>query len=100
MVKCPNCGSTAQVVYDGHDNVYCATEGHTHSYHCGCGCEFEVEYKAVECIVNVANKNPHCPKCGNREMEYAFIKGYKYHCPYCKTYYTEEAMFPYMRKKL
>lgn len=47
MIKCPNCGSTTQVEYDGHYNVYNATKGHTHSYHCECGCEFEVEYKAT-----------------------------------------------------
>lgn len=47
MIKCPYCGSTAQVTYEGHENVYCASEGHTHYYSCGCGCEFKVEFKAV-----------------------------------------------------
>lgn len=45
MVKCPNCGSTAQVKLVCppfiSDNGQVLTEG----FDCGCGCHFSVEYK-------------------------------------------------------
>ena len=57
MIKCPNCGSTAQIkctwvdenVYD--DNLY-------REYNCGCGCNFFVTYKIanVEIILKKTEK--------------------------------------------
>ena len=48
MIKCPNCGSTAQVQYkaerlDIYDNTV------HEMYSCGCGCEFKriVEVKQI-----------------------------------------------------
>lgn len=47
MIKCPNCGSTAQVGWVwSDDNIY-DTE-RSSDYVCGCGCEFSVIYKAVD----------------------------------------------------
>ena len=50
MVKCPNCGSTAQVEYkaerfDIYDNTICEM------YFCGCGCEFHRIVKVKEIII-------------------------------------------------
>lgn len=47
MIKCPNCGSTAQVkcVYTGGE---LPTEDKYMGYKCGCGCSFIVTYKATE----------------------------------------------------
>ena len=46
MIKCPNCGSTAQVELLWHDN-YNRTDYHEYDYRCGCGCEFEVRFEVV-----------------------------------------------------
>lgn len=50
-IKCPKCGSTAQVelVWDG-NNHYSIKQ--TKEYICGCGCEFEVEFKAIKIKIN------------------------------------------------
>lgn len=39
MIKCPNCGSTAQVKILFHYKYW---DGSCHTkYHCGCGCAFQ-----------------------------------------------------------
>lgn len=46
-IKCPNCGSTAQVELTRKDwDDYSATK--TNEYECGCGCHFEVIFEAKE----------------------------------------------------
>lgn len=47
MIKCPNCGSSAQVSFVWSDqNMYdIKTE---REYVCGCGCLFNVLFKAIE----------------------------------------------------
>ena len=54
MVKCPNCGSTAQVKYkaerlDIYDNTI------HEMYSCGCGCEF---HRVVEVKKIIITKEP------------------------------------------
>ena len=45
-IKCPNCGSTAQVALAWRDtDNYSTTE--TREYICGCGCYFEVDFEAT-----------------------------------------------------
>lgn len=46
-VKCPNCGSTAQVELTWEDRS-CYSTTHVREYLCGCGCHFEVIYEAKE----------------------------------------------------
>lgn len=42
MIKCPNCGSSAQVVCEWHSkNFYHEIKA---EYSCGCGCIFEVTF--------------------------------------------------------
>lgn len=41
MIKCPKCGSTAQVRELGKEyNNQCLTE----KFECGCGCQFHINY--------------------------------------------------------
>lgn len=50
VIKCPNCGSTAQVGWVwGSDTPYSGK--FEHDYVCGCGCEFTVVYTATQTIV-------------------------------------------------
>ena len=45
-IKCPNCGSTAQVALTWRDtDNYSTTE--IREYICGCGCCFEVDFEAT-----------------------------------------------------
>ena len=49
MIKCPNCGSTAQVRLVAHDDLT-NTETANHQwifqhFECGCGCQFHVSWK-------------------------------------------------------
>ena len=46
-IKCPNCGSTAQVDLVWEDRSSYDTKK-TKEFICGCGCNFEVIFKAVE----------------------------------------------------
>ena len=47
IIKCPNCGSFAQVQLMWEDRVkYADTK--TKKYKCGCGCIFEVIFKIAE----------------------------------------------------
>ena len=46
-IKCPNCGSTAQVTLTWKDaDNYSTIE--TKEYICGCGCMFSVEFKVTK----------------------------------------------------
>ena len=45
-IKCPMCGSTAQIVFTWGKADKCSTI-HTREYECGCGCAFEVDFEAV-----------------------------------------------------
>ena len=47
MIKCPKCGSTAQVELMWHDN-YSQTDYHEYEYECGCGCLFEVRFEVAK----------------------------------------------------
>ena len=54
MVKCPNCGSFAQVRFDDYMDDFCGTiEAH---YDCGCGCHFYISHRA-ENEVHIEKKN-------------------------------------------
>ena len=45
MIKCPNCGSTAQVEFDDYIDDFCGTiQAH---YNCGCGCHFYIRHEAI-----------------------------------------------------
>ena len=46
-IKCPNCGSTAQVELVWEDRDSYSTKK-TKEYICGCGCRFEVIFEAKE----------------------------------------------------
>jgi transcription initiation factor TFIIIB Brf1 subunit/transcription initiation factor TFIIB len=50
MIKCPNCGSTAQVKKDLEitQNKRRNSETKIVFYSCGCGCEFEISQFYVE----------------------------------------------------
>lgn len=50
MIKCPHCGSTAQVEVCDHYNHY--GDNPKTDFICGCGCHFEVTYqvKSVEIL--------------------------------------------------
>ena len=50
MVRCPNCGSTAQVKVTKKYWSQISNSEYTH-YHCGCGCVFNIE-KMSNGIVN------------------------------------------------
>lgn len=54
-IKCPNCGSTAQVELVWADRSSYSTT-HTKEYECGCGCHFEVifEVKTTNILENNA----------------------------------------------
>ena len=74
MMKCPRCGSTAQVKSNGNPIVSKNTDYLVEGFHCGCGCEWEVEYVRNgrgyweyydECVTHM-NKSKekghiHCP---------------------------------------
>jgi hypothetical protein len=49
-VKCPNCGSTAQVQYMGESASSGCYDTFERDYVCGCGCEFVVEFSAINVI--------------------------------------------------
>ena len=49
MIKCPNCGSTAQVELTWHDN-YDQTDYHEYEYECGCLFEVRFEVAKVNII--------------------------------------------------
>lgn len=50
MIRCPNCGSTAQVEVCDHYNS--RADNPKTDFICGCGCHFEVTYqvKSVEIL--------------------------------------------------
>lgn len=53
MIKCPNCGGTAQVELMWHDN-YSQTDYHEYEYECSCGCLFEVRFEVAK--INIIAK--------------------------------------------
>ena len=53
-IKCPNCGSTAQVELVWEDRSSYDTKK-VKEYICGCGCHFEVIFEAKE--VNILKEN-------------------------------------------
>lgn len=85
MIKCPHCGSTAQVKLNCEPRLSCANkEILIEGFHCGCGCEWEVEYTRDEngyweVYAEFTTREPidkpkghiHCPANG-------------YDCPYWK----------------
>ena len=46
-IKCPNCGSTAQIELTYMDHRSYDTQK-TDEYICGCGCHFEVTFEVIE----------------------------------------------------
>lgn len=84
MIKCPRCGSTAQVKSNSTPIICKNTDHLVEGFHCGCGCWWEVEYvrnergyweyydESVTCIKKSKEKGHiHCPCNG-------------YDCPYWK----------------
>lgn len=55
MIKCPNCGSTAQVELMWCDH-YSRTDYHEYEYKCDCGCEFEVRFEVASIRIKEAYK--------------------------------------------
>ena len=55
MIKCPNCGSTAQLKLTWQDDE-APTSYHYKEYKCGCGCRFRIEY-AVNAVKVIENEN-------------------------------------------
>ena len=54
-MKCPKCGSTAQVMLMWSDTDGYGTE-YVREYECGCGCVFEATYEVRE--VKILNGSP------------------------------------------
>ena len=48
MIKCPHCGSTAQVKPNGNPIISRVSKFLVEGFYCGCGCEWEVEYERNE----------------------------------------------------
>ena len=46
-LKCPNCGSTSQIVLEWQDRES-YSDRHYKEYSCGCGCHFEVVFVIKE----------------------------------------------------
>ena len=56
MIRCPNCGSTAQVGWVWGDNdVY--QETHQNDYVCGCGCKFTITFNATNIEITEKGEN-------------------------------------------
>ena len=49
-IKCPNCGSTAQIMLTWEDRDSYSSH-HEREYDCGCGCHFGVIFEAVESCI-------------------------------------------------
>lgn len=86
MIRCPHCGSTAQVKSNSNPQINTKTELLTEGFYCGCGCEWEVDYArdengywevyteiiiAIKEPINKLKGHIHCPANG-------------YDCPYWK----------------
>ena len=56
MIKCPHCGSTAQVKLINHEITVPSNEW-THFYECGCGCKFARIIRVVEEKILSTNLN-------------------------------------------
>ena len=69
MIKCPHCGSTAQVKQES---------GNTYS--CGCGCWFTI----IKVKDQEEKEKPSCPNCGDNKSVYpSFDNRFNYECDYC-----------------
>lgn len=95
MIKCPHCGSTAQVKSNGNPIISKVSKFLVEGFHCGCGCEWEVEYERNENgfweVYLIAETHiPDTPP--NRGHIHCPCNGYD--CPYWKdgicSLYSEE----------
>lgn len=50
MIKCPNCGSTAQVKLEPTASLSRNQQYLTLGCECGCGCGFTVDYKTLNYV--------------------------------------------------
>ena len=58
MIKCPICGSTAQVKLTNYFNWECRGScGITEYYKCGCGCTFNRKYQLYDIEIEKEHKN-------------------------------------------
>ena len=57
MIKCPNCGSSAQVkqVWSNNYNEY--TRNLVNEYTCGCGCQFTMLFVLTNLVIEKEGKN-------------------------------------------
>lgn len=84
MIKCPRCGSTAQVKSNGNPIISKTSHLFVEGFHCGCGCWWEVEYVRNEkgyweyyneCITHIEKPKEklkghiHCP-CNGTDCPY------------------------------
>lgn len=56
MIKCPNCGSTAQVELVWKTD-YSYTDFQEYDYECKCGCSFTARFEVVSITVKEENNN-------------------------------------------
>ena len=104
MIKCPHCGSTAQVKSNGNPIISKNTGYLVEGFHCGCGCEWEIEYERndkgfwefyAKFVTNEPKEKSkghiHCPCNG-------------YDCPYWKdgicSLYSEEENWQILGKNV
>ena len=57
MIKCPNCGSSAQVkqVWSNNYNEY--TKNLANEYTCGCGCQFTMLFVLANFVIEKEGKS-------------------------------------------
>lgn len=79
MIRCPNCGSSAQVKVVWSDGENCCSS-HYKEYECGCGCIFSVTFEATKPKVIEMKKEEERIK--NRGHIHCPANGYD--CPYWK----------------
>lgn len=51
MIRCPNCGSTAQVRVVSAEDTSFPASFFVKECECGCGCKFNVVYKVIDTLV-------------------------------------------------
>ena len=94
MMKCPKCGSSAQVKSNGNPIISKNTGFLVEGFHCGCGCWWEVEYARNEkgyweyyneCVTHIEKSKEkghiHCP-CNGTDCPY-------WKSGFCSLYSTE-----------
>lgn len=81
MMKCPCCGSSAQVALVWQD-FECYSEDFYREYHCGCGCDFEVVYHVtdVKVLNEKATNSCKCDKCAELDGCWIGQHGGKENC--------------------